>query len=178
MLRPATSDDLPFLWAMLGAASAPDGPPLAREEVEGNEVLRRYLDGWGRPGDVGVVAEADPGVDAEGEPTAGGELLGAAWYRSFTAAEPGYGFVDEATPEIAIACTPEARGKGLGRQLVAALLGQARSDGVAQLCLSVVATNVAALRVYEHQGFVTVAAEPDGMHLTMVAPTTPREAAE
>lgn len=161
MLRPATVDDLPFLWEMLGHSSAPDGPPTSVDAMQANPELARYLTGWGRPGDAGVVA-VDEGA---------GTRLGAAWYRSFTDDEPGYGFLDAATPEIAIACRPEARGRGLGHQLVEALLVQAHGDGLDRLCLSVRTTNVAAVRVYEDCGFIGVQMEADGLHLTMAAPT-------
>lgn len=166
MLRPATADDIDLLWAMLGHASAPDGPPQEREAMEAQVELARYCAGWGRDGDAGLVAVDD----------ATGEALGAGWYRTFTAAEPGYGFVDEATPEIAIACTAAARGRGLGHQLIAGLLARAHADGLAQLSLSVRTTNVAAVRVYEDEGFVGVQLDEDGLHLTMVAPTRPASA--
>jgi ribosomal protein S18 acetylase RimI-like enzyme len=167
VLRPATTDDVDFLWAMLGHASAPDGPPQERVALEANAELARYVEGWGRDGDVGLLAVDD----------ATGEALGAGWYRTFTAAEPGYGFVDEATPEIAIACTAAARGRGVGHQLISGLLARARADGLGQLSLSVRITNIPAVRVYEDEGFVGVRLEDDGLHLTMVAPTRPEGAA-
>lgn len=163
MLRPVTADDLPFLWAMLGAAANPAGPPTPVDEMEPE--LRRYLDGWGRPGDVGLVAEAPDGG-----------RLGAAWYRSLPGAAPGYGYVDDATPEIAIACTPDARGQGVGTRLIEGLLARAHHDGVARLCLSVRVDNLAAVRVYERCGFATVTLDADGEHATMVAPSRPGRA--
>jgi ribosomal protein S18 acetylase RimI-like enzyme len=163
MLRPATGDDLDFLWAMLGHASSPDGAPWHRHRLEADPELARYLDGWGRDGDVGVVA-VDP---------ASGERLGAGWYRSYPSDAPGFGFVDEATPELATALTAAARGQGLGHQLIAALLAQAHLAGVERLSLSVRTSNAAAVRVYEDEGFVDVAIAPDGLHRTMVAPTRP-----
>lgn len=163
MLRPVTHDDLPFLWAMLGAAANPDGPPTAVADMEPE--LRRYLDGWGAPGDVGLAAE---GPD--------GDLLGAAWYRPLTGAAPGYGYVDDATPEIAIACTPTSRGQGIGTRLIDGLLDRAHRDGLARLCLSVRVDNLPAVRVYENCGFRSVALDDDGLHATMVAPTRPSTA--
>lgn len=161
MLRPATTDDEPLLWAMLGWASQPDGPPRTSDELRSTPELARYVAGWGRAGDVGLVA-----VDE-----ATGDAIGAAWYRTFTTDEPGYGFVDDATPEIAIALAETGRGRGLGHQLIDGLLAEAHAAGVAQLCLSVRTTNVPAVRVYEDCGFAAVRTEPDGLHLTMVAPS-------
>lgn len=148
---------------MLGHASEPEGAPKPQAVLEADDHLSRYVAGWGRDGDVGLVAVDD----------ATGERLGAAWYRTFAADSPGYGFVDEATPEIAIACTEAARGRGLGHRLIAGLLAHAHDAGLPQLSLSVRTTNVPAVRVYEDEGFVGVQFEEDGIHLTMVAPTRP-----
>ncbi|MGZ5277337.1 MAG: N-acetyltransferase family protein, partial [Caldimonas sp.] len=50
---------------------------------------------------------------------------------------------------------PEARGRGVGRELLAALIGQARSsDRIEMLTLTVTAGNSAAVRLYETAGFV------------------------
>lgn len=162
MLRAATPDDVDFLWAMLAHASSRLRPPQ-REELEASPELARYVAGWGRPGDVGLVATDDTT----------GERLGAAWYRTFSVEAPGYGFVDEATPEVAIACTVAARGRGLGHQLIAGLLAHGHADGLGRLSLSVHIANVAAVRVYEDEGFIGARLGEDGLHRTMVAPTRP-----
>ena len=163
MLRLATPDDADFLWDMLGHASEPEGIAKPRAELQADDHLSRYVRGWGRPGDVGLVA-----IDE-----ATGDRRGAGWYRTYPADAPGYGFVDEDTPEIAIACTADARGRGLGHQLIAGLLAHAHGEGLERLSLSVRTTNAAAVRVYEDEGFVGVRYEEDGIHLTMVAPTRP-----
>ena len=77
-----------------------------------------YVNNWGRPGDAGVVASRGP------------HRYGAAWYRLFPASEPGFGFVDEETPELTIAVVPSRRGGGLGRELMTALLDRARAGGL------------------------------------------------
>ncbi len=84
----------------------------------------RYVQNWGRPGDAGVIAFE------------GRNPYGAAWHRLFTAAEPGFGFVDERTPELTIAVVPSRRGRGTGAELLEALLEQARAAEFEQVSLS------------------------------------------
>ena len=52
--------------------------------------------------------------------------VGAAWYRLFKEREPGYGFVDEQTPELRSPSCRRCRGKGYGEELLEALLAQAK----------------------------------------------------
>jgi len=112
----------------------------------------RYVQNWGRRGDAGVVAFEGPNV------------YGAAWYRLFTAGEPGFGFVDEETPELTIAVVPSHRGHGTGAELLEALLVRARSDGFPRVSLSAEAGQT---RFYERHGFHELHRE-DGT-VTMVA---------
>jgi GNAT superfamily N-acetyltransferase len=134
MIRPAGPGDVRFLGDMLRHAyywhvgEDPDRP------------VARYVRGWGRPGDAGVVA-----VEPSGP-------VGAAWYRLFREREAGFGFVDEATPEVTIAVVPARRGRGRGKALMEALLEQARREGVERLSLSV-EPGSAQERFYERFGF-------------------------
>lgn len=137
MIRPAGAQDLPFLRDMLRHAY------YARWGSEADVPLERYVVGWGRRGDDALVA-----ID-EFQP------VGAAWFRLFEADEPGYGFVDENTPELTIAIVPSRRGKGLGEQLLVSLLDRAREEGYARISLSVEADNPA-IRLYEQHGFTRV----------------------
>lgn len=123
-------------------------PVPTREEQVSNPQHGRYLDGWMREGDAGVVA-----VD-------GDLAIGAAWYRRFSADEPGYGFLDEATPEISIAVDSGHRGRGVGTALLRALCDRAAHDGLAALSLSVERDNPA-LRIYRRLGFVEVEGTAD-----------------
>ena len=84
-----------------------------------------------------------------------GNPVGAAWYRLFKQEEPGYGFVDEQTPELSIAVVPSRRGKGYGEELLQALLQEAKANGFTQISLSVEPANPA-LRLYERFGFEKV----------------------
>ena len=137
MIRPAGAQDLPFLRDMLRHAY------YARWGTDADVPLERYVAGWGRPGDEALVA-----ID-EFQP------VGAAWYRLFPPDEPGYGFVDDGTPELTIAIVPSRRGRGLGRGLLEGLLAQARDDGFARISLSVEPDNDA-IHLYEHHGFAKV----------------------
>lgn len=154
-VRPATASDLPFLKAMLREAAA--GPPV-RPRQPLSEVLAvpqtaRYVEHWGRPGDRGRIAHLNPHAP-----------VGAAWYRLFTAARPGYGFVAADVPELAVGVSDDARGKGVGTALLTALVEDAISEGHLALSLSVALDNLA-LRLYERLGFVAV--DDDGTHQTM-----------
>ena len=79
--------------------------------------IRRYFIDWGRPGDVALIATVDRAP------------VGAAWYRFFTSAESGYGFVEESVPELGIAVLAGRRGRSIGTALLEALLRTAHARG-------------------------------------------------
>ena len=146
MLRPVQQPDLRFLRDMLRHAyhwRLAQDPELP---------VYRYVQNWGRRGDAGVVAFE------------GRNVYGAAWFRLFDAAEPGFGFVDAQTPELTIAVVPSRRGRGTGVELLEALLERAREDGFAQVSLSAEKGQTA---FYEHHGFEAV--REDDSTVTMLA---------
>ena len=155
-IRPVGKDDLGFLKAMAYEAARwnPDWPREPIEEVLDEPMLRRYLEGWGRPGDGGVLAELE---DAP---------VGAAWYRLFTEDEPGYGYVDEKTPELSLAVEPLHRRKGIGGTLLRAAMIQAREEGFQTLSLSVAVHNRSRM-LYQRVGFEKVGEQ--GESWTMLA---------
>lgn len=150
-MRAAGAQDLPALARFLVLAgwwSDPTPSPVALDALLADDHLARYLEGWGRVGDVGVVAEDD-----------GGRPVGAAWCRRFSASRPGYGFLDEATPELSIAVGPDHRGAGLGGRLLRSVHDSLRLHGVEAVSLSVEAANPAR-RLYERAGYRPVAEAP------------------
>lgn len=164
MLRDATPDDLPFLWEMLATCVTAE-PKWTADQARSTPTVAVYLEGWGRPGDVGFVA-------IEGDEPAG-EPIGAAWYRTFTLEQPAYGFVDETIPELAVSCVAGARGRGVGRSLVEALLAHAHEAGIERLSLSVDPTNRGARWLYDDLGFVPLGPNVAEESSTMVARTRP-----
>jgi L-amino acid N-acyltransferase YncA len=80
-----------------------------------------------------------------------GRLLGFA-YLTFVSDKPGWRFTREDT----IYLDPAARGLGLGRHLLAALLDEARRIGVRTVLASITATNTASIRLHERLGFERV----------------------
>jgi ribosomal protein S18 acetylase RimI-like enzyme len=114
----------------------------------------RYITDWGRAGDVALCA-----LDGRDEP------VGAAWYRNFPAAAPGYGYVADDIPEISIGVYPEFRGQRVGSLLLGALVARAQRDGERGLSLSVHGENPAK-RLYARHGFEVV--PPAGETLTML----------
>ena len=161
LIRPLQPDDEPFQWDMGWEATSMNAEARAagRDTAMARPQLRRYFVGMGRPGDGGVVAV-----------TADGARLGAAWYRLFSAEEPGWGFIAVDVPELAIGVAAEARGRGIGGALLDALLALAREQGFRALSLAVDRQNAAARRLYERKGFRDAGiSDPTDSGVTMVA---------
>src|SRR5262245_51770620 len=135
MIRRGDAIDVPFLRDMLHHAYYwRENDPQAADPVS------RYVANFGRRGDAAVIAIEDH------------RRVGAAWYRLFAADEPGFAFVDEATPEATIAVVPNMRGRGIGSQLLDRLLARARQEGYPALSLSVEKDNPS-IALYERHGF-------------------------
>jgi ribosomal protein S18 acetylase RimI-like enzyme len=151
-LRPLSPDDQPFLWEMLyQAIFVPEGAaPLPREIINSPE-LAVYVQNWGQPDDLGLLAAA----------LSTAQPLGAVWLRRFTAANKGYGYIDDQTPELSIAMLPSHRGKGIGKALLSALLVRAQPLYKA-VCLSVSIDNPAA-RLYQRLGFEVVGRDDNSL---------------
>jgi hypothetical protein len=96
-LRPATAADAGLLGDMLAVAAdwRAAAAPRPTAEVLADPALVRYVAGWGRAGDVGVVAKVD------------GEPVGAAWARRLPA--------DEARLRVRRTEDPRGLDRGAGR---------------------------------------------------------------
>jgi GNAT superfamily N-acetyltransferase len=110
-----------------------------REPGEGPGPVALYVKGWGRQGDTALIAVDD------------GFPVGAAWYRLFRRDQPGYGFVDEETPELAIAVVPNRRGRGIGDALLKALYDRAKQDGHTAVSLAAERDNAPLVFYYEQK---------------------------
>jgi ribosomal protein S18 acetylase RimI-like enzyme len=139
---------------MLGEAAVwrPDKPTPNAEQVMADPRYALYLAGWPRQGDYGLVAEQHG-------------LVGAAWYRRYTEANHGHGFVAEDVPELSIAVIASRRHEGIGRRLLVDLIEASVAQGCRALSLAV-AENNPARGLYESAGFVPV--EQHGHTWTMV----------
>lgn len=155
-IRTAQPDDIELLKEALYISVVWDADqPSTLEQVVGHPELAQYWENWGRPGDLGVVAERD------------GQYLGAAFGRFFTEDRPSYGFVDEQTPEVGIGIIEDERGKGLGRQMMVQLEDLYREYGSKRLSLSVNFTNPAR-HLYESLGYVEVGQDDNSSQMVKV----------
>jgi GNAT superfamily N-acetyltransferase len=140
--RRVTPDDEPFLERMMLSAGFPPEQRLpigARSQTH----VRWFVEGWGREGDVGVIA-----LDEEGR------RLGAAWARRLK--QPLLRDADGvAVAEVAIAVEVGARGSGIGGTLLRELAREAAAAGHEELSLRV-SDRSPAVRLYERAGYERV----------------------
>jgi len=160
-LRPLAAGDGLFLHEMLREADrwrlpvdAPR-PPLA--EILADPHVRLYVEGWGRPGDDGFVAEV------------AGSPAGACWLRLFGHESHGWGFVGPDVPELSIAVAPRWRRRGIGRRLLAAAVARAERLGHPAISLSVMPGNPAR-ELYLQAGFRRVAVVDGSWTMTLRLP--------
>src|SRR5579885_3629264 len=142
-IRPLEAADEPFLWQMLYyAARMQEEGATSPEAAKTNAYLSKYVEGWGRPTDMGVLAlhpiHQHP--------------IGAAWLRLLIGEQKTMSYIDDQTPELAIALLPDYTGQGLGTQLLTHLIATAREVYPA-IVLSVRVNNPAR-HLYERMGFV------------------------
>ncbi|HEY9022284.1 GNAT family N-acetyltransferase [Seohaeicola sp. SP36] len=146
ILRPAEARDAPAVAAIWN--------PVIRETAATFTTLEKTPDGLAA--DFAVrAAEGKLFLLAE----EAGELLGFATYFQFRNG-PGYA----RTMEHSIILAPAARGRGVGRALMAALEDHARAAGVHSLWAGVSAENPAGIAFHRSVGFAEVARLPEVGH--------------
>lgn len=159
--RALVSADQDALWNWLHLAlwDPPPAGPRPRE-VLAHAGVRIYAEDWGRPGDVGVVAQVDD------------QDAGACWMRLITG-NVGLAYVDDQTPQLGIALAPAYQRQGHGRALMNAALAAAWAHGYRCVSLTVHPDNPARA-LYERCGFVMRGLR--GTYLLMLAhaPLEPR----
>lgn len=144
-LRKAARTDARFLGDMLvEAVNWAPARSTSRIDALADPKVARYITGWKRPGDAGMIA-----VDATGTP------IGACWYRLFPPNAPGSGFVAPGVPELTLGVVGIWRGEGIGRELLHGALDSARQHGYRRVSLNVDRDNFAS-KLYLAEGFLTV----------------------
>ncbi|MGF1465685.1 MAG: GNAT family N-acetyltransferase [Sandaracinaceae bacterium] len=136
--------------------------PLRREEARAAAAVLADagLRGWG-PADLAAEQRRDG--EAVVVARCGGHLLGSAILR--TVADEG--------EVLTVAVVARARGRGVGRRLVSALLATARRRRLQRVHLEVADHNLAARRLYAGLGFAVVGRRPgyypDGADAVLMA---------
>jgi len=118
----------------------PEGfSPLERSILQDPD-LQMYVEDFGQKvGDFAFAAEEN------------GQIVGIVWVRLMK----DYGYYNDKTPSLSISLLPEFRSKGLGQQLMIAMLNLLKSKGYPSVSLSVSKENPA-VRFYRRFGFVIV----------------------
>ncbi|MFN9677166.1 MAG: GNAT family N-acetyltransferase [Betaproteobacteria bacterium] len=139
-LRPLVASDQHSLWHWLHIALwDPPPAPLRPIEILQHPGVRIFVEGWGGPTDVGVVAVVD-GKDA-----------GACWMR-LVPERQGLAYIDDETPQLGIALEPEFQNRGLGKLMMKAALAAAWQHGYQKVSLTVHPENPAR-SMYQACGF-------------------------
>lgn len=156
-IRPVTEGDVPFLRDMLyESLYVPEGEePFGRHVIK-EPHISKYVDDWGREGDLGFIA-----VNTEGQ------SIGSITIRYFDEDHKGFGYVNHDIPELGMALLAAYRGQGIGTALFQRLFDESREIGIKQISLSVAPDNLAAVKLYQRFGFKEVGIE--GTSITMVA---------
>lgn len=138
IIREMRKEEYPLLEEFLFQAIFQKDPanPIPREEIY-KPTLQVYIKDFGdRPADHCLCAEED------------GRVIGAVWVRII----PGFGSIDDQTPEFAISLLPDCRGRGIGTSLMQAMLRHLKEAGFPKTSLAVQKANYA-VRMYQKVGF-------------------------
>jgi ribosomal protein S18 acetylase RimI-like enzyme len=131
---------LVFSFLTLAARMAESNEPVQKALVD--KQLTKYWQGWGRPGDLGIVAIRE--LDAL--------PVCCAWLRQLP--DDDDGFLADGVLELAFGTLPSERGGGIGTQTLTRVIEECRPTAKG-ISLSVRADNPA-VRLYRRLGFETL----------------------
>lgn len=135
-IRPARPDDVPAMLAIYG-------PVVTATAISFETVVPGVAEFEAR---LAAVAEGHWLVHDDGDRIAGFA------YASPFRARAAYG----TTRETTVYLDPECHGRGIGRQLMEALIGRLAADGVHRAIAGIVLPNEASIALHERLGFVHV----------------------
>ena len=136
-IRQIQRKEYPLLEEFLfNAIFLPPGAETVPREIIFEPEIFVYIENFGGKDDCGVVAEQR------------GKIVGAAWSRII----PGYGRIDNETPELAISVLPNFRGQGIGSKKEQSFFDLLRECGYIRTLLSVQKENPAD-RFYKRLGY-------------------------
>lgn len=140
-IREMTAGEYPLLNDFLyEAIFIPEGSEKPPRDIILNEELQVYIRDFGkRKDDHCLVADN------------GGKVVGACWVRIMD----DYGHIDDETPSFAISLFEEYRGKGIGTDLMRAMLELLKAKGYKHASLAVQKKNYA-VKMYQKVGFEVV----------------------
>ena len=131
-LRPLTANDEPVLWEMLYTGLRSTGAEEPPREILRRPEYARYVESWGRPGDVGFVAH-DKNEELP---------LGAVWFRA--------PLETETPPELAFVVKPGHRQRGIGASLLTQMM---RANPQLSAIAMRMGANSPAVRLFGRFGF-------------------------
>lgn len=141
IIRKMHTQEYPLLESFLyEAIFQRDETNLVPKTIIENTELQIYIEGFGsKKGDYCLCAEA------------AGKVVGAVWARII----PGYGNIDNETPELAISLYKDFRGYGIGTEMMKQMIAYLNQAGYAKVSLAVQKDNYA-VNVYINTGFKIV----------------------
>lgn len=156
-IRPIEENDINFLWEMLyESLFVSEGQEPFEKGIINDPLISKYVDGWGRDGDIGFIA-----INNEGRP------VGSITARIFNESNKGFGYIDSDVPELGMALLQEYRNRGIGSALLEELFKECISRRIRRISLSVDPANTAAMKLYKRFGFKEIGEV--GTSITMVA---------
>lgn len=140
-LRPVAPYESALIYSFLTIAARMEESNEHIQKALTDPALVKYWQNWGRPADLGIVAES-------------AELnypVGCAWVRLYPGEEPGHGHVADDIPELSFGVVKNLRNQGIGTLLLQRLIDDCRTQ-FPGISLSVRRDNPS-VRLYQRFGF-------------------------